>query len=131
MGSVECPRCGRTTEAAGIWLWVNGMGERLTIEEGRIQQSGHVDVFDLACGCKFDTHLWELRIRSSVTLQRGGSVEVRVVPILDPLDEAPGGFYHSLVRLPGKAEKPGRDGLMWFACDCPIGQDHDIDGRVR
>jgi hypothetical protein len=80
VGRVECPRCGRVTEAAGIWLWVDGQGERLRVENGSIQQSGHVSVFDLACGCKFDTELWRLSAQTSVSL-RGGSFSVRVTPI--------------------------------------------------
>jgi hypothetical protein len=77
---VECPRCGLATEADGIWLWVGGQGERLRIERGSIQQSGHVDVFDLACGCKFDTELWRLSVQTSMSL-RGGHTSIRVTPV--------------------------------------------------
>jgi hypothetical protein len=83
-GRVECPRCGRVTEASGIWLWVDGQGERLQIEAGRIQQSGHVAVFDLVCGCKFDTELWTLRITSSLSLRSGTSVSISVHPKYAP-----------------------------------------------
>ena len=174
MGSVECPRCGRVTEAAGVWLWVDGQGERLRVKNGSIQQSGHVTVFDLACGCKFDTDLWTLGVTTNVSSRAGRSVSFRVTPIaatpaavaqsregqqlaeirsamqravdgeidavtknaiiwriLTRYDEDSPNSYHSIARLPGRAETPGRDGLIWFACNCPIGQDHNIDGRVR
>jgi len=81
VGSVECPRCGRVTEAAGIWLWVDGQGERLRVEDGRIVQSGHVAVFDLACGCKFDTDLWALGVLTSVSPLSGTKVTVRITAV--------------------------------------------------
>jgi adenine-specific DNA methylase len=81
MGRVECPRCGRVTEAAGIWLWVAGQGERLRVENGRIVQSGHASVFDLACGCKFDTELWRLSVSTRVSVASGASVDVHVTPV--------------------------------------------------
>lgn len=80
-GTVECPRCGRATDADGIWLWVGGQAHRLQVIAGRIQQSGHVDVFDLACGCKFNTDLWSLAVSTSVSASRGQSVTIRVTPM--------------------------------------------------
>jgi hypothetical protein len=80
IGRVECPRCGAVSDAAEIWLWINGQGERLQIEAGRIQQSGHVSMFDLACGCKFDTELWRLSVSTQVST-RGSSQMISVTPI--------------------------------------------------
>jgi hypothetical protein len=80
-GYVECPRCGRATEADGIWLWVGGQAERLQVENGSIRQSGHVDVFDLACGCKFDTELWRLSVQTSMSLRGGHTTSIRVAPV--------------------------------------------------
>lgn len=78
-GTVECPRCGRATAPSAIWLWIGGQAERLTIENGRIVQAGHVDMFDLACGCKFDTDLWTLSVTSILSLRQGTRVDVMVV----------------------------------------------------
>lgn len=78
IGTVLCPRCNRATEAAGIWLWMGGQAHRLQVQGGRIQQSGHVDMFDLACGCKFDTKLWDLRMTASVSARRGAAMDVYV-----------------------------------------------------
>lgn len=80
LGQVECPRCGRTSQADGIWVWVSGQGERLNVEAGRIVQSGPAQLFDLPCGCKFTVALWNLRVRSEVSTVRGGNVMVRVEP---------------------------------------------------
>jgi hypothetical protein len=75
---VTCPRCGRTTDLALAWAWVGGVGERLTLGAGRVRASGHVDVLDLACGCRFDTELWDLRVSTSVSLRAGHVVRATV-----------------------------------------------------
>lgn len=85
-GFVECPRCHQKTEAAKMWLWSDGYGRRLLVRNGSIVQNGHIDVFDLACGCVFDTQLWALTVRSEVSPRLGPSVRssVTIVPKFMP-----------------------------------------------
>lgn len=108
---VTCPRCDRRTEAKKIWIWVvdsgsaslrqveqqssdtlagarsrrgQGQAEPLRLVRGEIRQSGAAELFDLACGCAFDTRMWKLRVRSTVSIRTGGSMSIHVEPRFAP-----------------------------------------------